>query len=79
VLLEEVTTSGPGLVSPDFDNTYTTTYGAREPRVVLSEGVTTPGPGLASPDFDNTYTMAYGIVCGVVRGGHDLRSGPGQP
>jgi hypothetical protein len=62
VLLEEVTTSGPGLVSPDFDNTYTTTYGAREPCVVLSTEVTTSGPGLASPDFDNTYTMAYGLV-----------------
>jgi hypothetical protein len=27
VLLEEVTTSGQGLVGPDFDNTYTMAYG----------------------------------------------------
>jgi hypothetical protein len=27
VLLEEVTTSGQGLASPDFDNTYTMAYG----------------------------------------------------
>jgi hypothetical protein len=41
----------------------------------------TSSPGLASPDFDNTYTMAGGLVspCLVFRGGHDLRSGPGQP
>jgi hypothetical protein len=61
VLSEEVTTSGQGLVSPDFDNTYTMAYGrAREPCVVLLEEVTTSGQGLLSPDFDNTYTTAYG-------------------
>lgn len=64
MLLEEVTTSGPGLVSPDFDNTYHDPR-AREPCVVFSEEVTTSAPGLASPEFDNTYTMAYGLVSPV--------------
>jgi hypothetical protein len=31
VLLEEVTTSGPGLASPDFDNTYTMAGGLVSP------------------------------------------------